>query len=100
MSLIYSDSEVGSGGGHMIPYHRQNATKSYLRHYENYLYLQFIQKNSDKESERNQATKELTICERKMKHWQHHANYDQQAALQGIQVLKKQWDKSRDSATK
>jgi len=90
MAFFYSDNKEPFSGN-VVPYHKQNATKAYLRHYDNYLYLQFIVQNSDRETERNQASKELTICERKLKHWRQHANYDQAVALAGIADLKKRW---------
>jgi len=89
MAFIYADREPQSA--FQIPYHKQNAVASYLRHYDNYLYLQFILMQSDKMMEKVQASKELGICERKMKHWEHHANYDQAVALAGIEELKRKW---------
>jgi hypothetical protein len=93
MSIVYDENQVFVGGYKGPPYHKQDATKRYLSHYENYLYLAFIQENTKDRAERAQATKELTMCEKKMAHWQHHVNYDHAAALQGIMELKKKWSK-------
>jgi hypothetical protein len=87
--FFYSDNEPRQNSA--VPYHKQNATKSYLTHYDNLLFLQFVIRNSDDQAERAQAIKEQEICQRKMKHWTHHANYDQKEAIRGIERLKKQW---------
>lgn len=90
MSLVYDENPVKSG--HIVPYDRQNATKSYLTHYSNYLYLNFILKNSKDMKEQYQAGKELTICERKLAHWKRHANYNNETAMSGVADLKKKWN--------
>ena len=83
--LIYSDNEPRGPGGPM----RVDPTKAYLRHYENYLYLQFIAKQSTDPKERGQALRELTICERKMKF--HEREADKALMLEGIQKAKRKW---------
>jgi hypothetical protein len=88
--FCYSDTQTHQPGS-IVPYHRQNANAGYLRHYENYLYLDFILKTSDRMAERQQAAKELTICERKLKYWQQHANFIQGQVLPQVEKMKKQW---------
>jgi len=39
------------------------------KHLENWFYLRFIQTQTDDLVERHQATKELTICDRKIEFW-------------------------------
>lgn len=78
---------------HQIAYHRQNANKRYLFHFENYMFLNFIVQKSDKKSERDQALKELTICERKMGYWRRHVNFDQQIVANECARIKQNWAK-------
>jgi hypothetical protein len=87
--FCYSDTEPRQTSS--VPYHKQNAVKSYLTHYASLLYLQFIVKNSDDWREREQAQREQDICQRKLKYWTHHANYDHTEVLRGIEKLKKEW---------
>jgi hypothetical protein len=89
MMFFYSDNEPRMGNP--PPYHKQNATKSYLTHYDNLLFLTFLLANSNDRAEKQQASKEMTICERKLKHWTHHANYNHADAMRGIQELRKKW---------
>ena len=89
--FIYSDNEPRKSGV-AIPIASMNATKIYLDHYANYLYLDFIYKKSDKRDERTQAMKELGICERKMKFWKNHPNYAKETVENGIAKLKKDWN--------
>ncbi|RWB95607.1 MAG: hypothetical protein EOQ56_28070 [Mesorhizobium sp.] len=71
---------------------KMNGTKAYLRHYDNYLFLDFVSKNpraSDRE--KRQARLELTICEQKLSYWRKHPNYDEAEAQRGVQGLKHNW---------
>lgn len=83
--LIYSDTEPRGSGGPS----RVDPTRAYLRHYDNYLFLQFVSRNSKDPQERGQALRELTICERKMKY--HERSADKAAMLAGIQLAKRKW---------
>lgn len=77
--------------GDPVPYHRQNATKRYLTHYGNLMFLQFVVAESQDRAERQQATLEIPMCEKKLKHWTHHANYDHDEAMRGVDRIKKEW---------
>jgi hypothetical protein len=90
MSLIYSEQREPFTGA--VDFHKLNAVKGYLRHYENLLYLTFMHQNGTT-AEKMQAAKELTICERKLKWWQNHPNYDAKEALRGVNSLKSAWAK-------
>ena len=83
--LIYSDTEPRGSGGPS----RVDPTRAYLRHYENYLYLQFLSRKSPDPQERGQALRELTIAERKLKF--HERTADRAGMLSGIQALKRKW---------
>lgn len=88
MAFFYNENEPFTGG--VIPYHKVNANRSYLRHYENSLFLQFMLNNGTME-ERRQASKELAICDRKMSRMEKHANFIWDAVLPEIEKLKKNW---------
>lgn len=69
-----------------------NATKVYLGHYDNLLFLKFLM-NNERSSfvEKAQARKETELCEKKLKFWSSHPNYSQADALNGCIELKKKW---------
>ena len=90
MAIIYEENPPPYKG-RITPYEDQDAVGSYLKHYENYMYLNFLAKNSDRPVERYQANKELQICERKMLHWRRHRNWNLERAEQGIALIKKKW---------
>ena len=83
--ILYSDTEIKTGG---VP-SRVDPTKAYLRHYENYMYLNFLAKKSPDAKERGQALRELTICERKLSY--HERTADKTEMLRGIQQIKRKW---------
>ena len=90
MAIFYSDAK-GEGGQPSVPYHRWNAVKGYLNHYSNYLMLSFIAQSTRDRAEKHQAVKELAICERKMRFWTTHPNYDQSEVTKGCAALKRDW---------
>lgn len=88
--MIVYDENVRSAGA-PIPYHSLNASKGYVTHYGNLLYLQFIVKSSDRISERQQALKEMQIAERKMAYWKKHPNWDRSEVEPEVVKLNKHW---------
>ena len=90
MSICYNDDVKSDQRVNMQTI---NATKCYVTHYSNLLYLTFISNNSKDNAEKRQALKELTICERKLKFWKFHHNYNQVDALREVTKLKDQWRK-------
>lgn len=71
-----------------------DATHQYVTHFSNSLLLKFYHTHpSSTPLERIQASKELTITERKMAFWQKQQNYDDRAALEAVVKLKTQWSK-------
>jgi hypothetical protein len=54
---------------------RMNANRAYMRHFENFLFLDFILNNGNM-NERHQAKLELAICERKMTFWERHPTFE------------------------
>jgi hypothetical protein len=89
MFIIYDDLNKP-------PFHGRSAlninpTKAYLKHYSNYLFLEFITKRSQDRSELHQARKELTICERKLAYWKKVPGWESARVATEVEKLKKQW---------
>ncbi len=88
MAFFYSEQREPFTGS--VDFHKLNAVKGYLGHYDNLLFLTFMS-NKGTFQEKAQARKELVICERKLKWWQNHPNYVQNEVLAGIDKLKAAW---------
>ena len=80
-------------GGFPIDYDKINATAGYLRHYENWLTLDFIAKATNRVQEKMQALNEMKIAERKMNWHKRHPNYDQEAVTRGVEEFKRGWSR-------
>ena len=87
---FYSDTSV-SDFTHPIDFTRMNSTKKCLEHFSNLLTLTFILRESKDPLEKIQVTKEITICERKIKWWSHQPNYSHVEYMRGCEDLKKKW---------
>lgn len=95
---FYSTTGGAGEGGFTVPYHRQNANAAYLRHYGNLLFLKFVVSETKDRAERQQATIEIPICERKLEHWKRHANYEHDVVMAGVDKLKREWSSGRRQA--
>ena len=71
-----------------------NPTTMYLKHLENYYYLQFIANNSDNFIEKQQANKELLMAEKKMKWWSNRPHFNDEQATKENNKMKKMWGSS------
>lgn len=89
MPIIYSDER--HDGPPSVPYHRWNANKGWLKHYENSLTLTFIVHATKDRVEKAQAQKELDIADRKMKFWENHPNFEKAVVIRGAEELKRKW---------
>ena len=88
--FFYKDNEPrGNFNGGSLS--NMNATRMYIKHLENYFYLRFIELQSDNRIERVQATKELVICERKLKFWSERDSFDRKQADDAKNEMKKTW---------
>ena len=90
MQYFYSDT--GSSGAYdpgLIA--RLNPNTQYKKHLENWFFLKFIMMNSDDWREKAQASKELTICDRKLKFWQHRPTFNDDTMRADVIELKKKW---------
>jgi hypothetical protein len=75
-----------------VPYHRMNATKGYLEHFNNYLYLTFILTNErSTPAEKRQANLEIIIANRKLEWWWRHPNLNKNAVNAGKRELRQKW---------
>ena len=88
--FFYSDTAKYDGPN--IDPSKCDATKIVLNHYSNLLLLKVMMGDaSSSVSEKAQARKETAICERKIKYWERQARYDSDAALKGMDAMKKMW---------
>lgn len=94
--FFYSDS--AATGGTVTPYHKQNANAAYIRHFQNLMFLKFVVANSDDRNERQQATIEIPICERKLTYWTRHANFDKDTVQREVDRIKREWASERRRA--
>lgn len=92
MSFIVYDDNPTRRAGAKFDFENADATKFYLEHYYNYLYLKFIANNKLATfTEKQQASKELVICERKLEYWRRHKNFKVSTANEGITKLQREW---------
>ena len=90
MAIFYERKakQAFRGGG------QQDATKFYLEHYGKSLVLTWMQRSSSDREVRQMATEELDIAERKMRFWEGREGFNVNAAIKGIDLLKKQMQSS------
>lgn len=92
MFLIYNEGTKEPFTGKPTPYNELPATKFYLTHFENALYLKWIANNPlAKSEERQQANREIPITDRKMAYWSKHPNYNHEVVVSECERLKKNW---------
>jgi len=92
MAIFYDDNAVSTGRPPSLA--RMNPTRMWLSHFSNSLILMAIQQAPKNLSERLQATKELSICDRKLRFWSRQDGFDQREALLGADSLKKMWKRN------
>jgi hypothetical protein len=88
--LVYDEQTVKRPYKPVVPYEDQDAVHYWGKHFANSLLLKFFL-SSGTTAEKIQAQKELEMCERKMKFWEHHINFDKGVALKVAERLKKDW---------
>ena len=89
MALVYSD-ESSNGDGAAFDPTRCDAVKLYMKHYNNALYLTFMLSNGTT-VEKHEASKEMVICERKMKYWERQPHFCTEEANRQRIAAKKLW---------
>lgn len=70
---FYSDTAPRSNSD--INVWKMNGSKAYLRHFDNFLFLDFVAKKGTR-AERADAEKEILICKKKLSFWERHPNFD------------------------
>ena len=86
--FFYSDTAPRSSV--QIDVWRMNANKAYMRHYENFLFLDFILNNGN-DREKVEAKVELKICERKLDFWKKHPNFEPQTVQALVEKMHIAW---------
>lgn len=93
MFFIYEETHIHptrSGVG--MDFSKEDPHIYIERHLKNQFYLQFILHKSDRVNEKMQATKELEICERKLKFWRQQRSYDSAIEARLVAQLRKTWN--------
>lgn len=85
---FYSDTAVREHTD--INVWKMNGSKAYLRHFSNYLFLNFVSVKGTRE-ERASVEKEIQLCERKLKFWERHPNFDPAFVQAEKEKMIKQW---------
>lgn len=83
-------SESPRAASNPVDVWKMDAVKAYMRHFENYLFLDFILNNGT-DAEKRQSSVEMAICERKMKFWERHPNFIADAVKVKKEKLLKDW---------
>ena len=98
--FVYEDNPVRQFRGGMKSA-TVDATKMWLKHYDNLLYLQFLDRFEGKEGrppltlpEKLRLGKELVMCQSKLDYWAKHPNYDNTEAIRGAEQRKSKWQTS------
>ena len=92
MYLVYDDEQPRRSGGKLFDFASANASKFYLEHYRNFMFLKFMAYNKlSTYEEKARALKELIVCERKMEYWKRHINYNSDVVNAGIVEILKEW---------
>ncbi len=87
--FCYSDTE-GRSGGLKIDLAKINPNGPYAKHLSNWYYLKFIAERGST-LEKIQATKELTICERKLAWWYKHPAFSVEQAGRDVRREQSIW---------
>lgn len=85
---FYSDTAVREKSD--INVWKMDGSKAYLRHFSNYLFLNFVSVKGTRE-ERASVEKEILICERKLKFWERHPNFNASYVQSEKENMIKQW---------
>lgn len=89
--IVYEENPMPRSGA-SFDFGAADATKFYLEHYRNWKLLQFISTNTLATfAEKQQARKELTICDRKLAYWSKHPNFDTKRMQAGVVEIDKEW---------
>lgn len=85
--LVYSSEKYD---GPPIDLTKIDATKAWFKHKENEQILKFFIKKGNR-VEKQEASAELIVCERKQKYWERHHNFVKEEAVRLCAQLDKNW---------
>lgn len=88
--LIYEENPVYGKPFDRSSLYRINATAQALKHFENSLYLTFMQQNGDAKEKRD-AGRELSIAAKKIDFWKKMPSFDHDEFVRGCERVKKSW---------
>ena len=91
MAIFYAETSEAFTG-RPTPYHAQNATANWLRHFSNSLELEFFGKHGSQQ-EKADVRRELPIAAKKMTYWQRHPNFNLAEATCKADAIKRRWGK-------
>lgn len=92
MAIIYDDVNRGPWRGMGSKIENVDATRVFLNHYKNYLFLKFVAQNPKSSlNEKIQAEREMLLCENKLDYWEKQPRFVLSAAITKIKVLKQQF---------
>lgn len=94
ITLVYGDTR-GEPFQSKIPiseWDEDTVMKVWKKHRENRAFLFFMYKNGTI-AEKQQAAKELEICDRKLAFWERHPQFNRETAGRFAQEIMKQWAK-------
>lgn len=89
--FVYNTEPQSSSSGGGFDPSKFDPVKCFMTHFDNLLYLEFIQKNSDKFYERKQAEDEMQIARKKMTYWERQKDFDRKRAEEEIKKAKEKW---------
>jgi hypothetical protein len=86
--FIYSDTDDKPTG--FVPKFNIDPHPAYLKHAANWFYLRLIYSNGST-LDKFQATKELAICDRKLKYWSSKPTFNPDLVETEVKRLSKEW---------
>jgi hypothetical protein len=94
--ICYSD-EPEPFTGRPVPYLQQRPTRAWVRHYTNYLLLDFMARRSPDRAEVAQARREIAICQARMDRCRRHPCWDAEEAARGRAQADAIWQSARQA---
>jgi hypothetical protein len=88
--FFYADVEPPRNPNQPFILKPETPNRLYAEHYSNSLMLAFFLQHWTA-LEKMQASKELIVCERKMKYWQHHSDFSDKKADADRAEIKSNW---------
>jgi hypothetical protein len=94
--FCYDTTEVaGNKNFKAVNFNTMDASAIYLKHYENYKYLEFLVKNETDRFLKNQAQKEFDIAVRKMDFWEKKPLFSLKTVIEGKKAIDLKWSDTK-----